>query len=657
MYRSIWNKIIELVPMLQQNLKFIMSDYEKAAMKVIKEKFPNAEAHGCWFHYNQALLRYWQRLGLTDAPTNILSMTMTMALIPSNSFKKALSLIQLEVDKTSHEFPAVTKFLAYVRKTWLPLASKVSVYDCPARTNNITESFHNVAGRKFGKSHDNIWSFLDNLQKLIIDQELKLKRSKTIELSRHRTSTKSRKLDNKILQIQKQFAAGRLSHQIATLAECFAWLRRCDECIQRLEELCRVKRPRFAAGSRQSAVARIARLAGERVRVERRFVHVGAGHSAGLVWREIDTAFHNRVLTGAVINTDYIEPQRFLEDAGDTVLERVRDAIERHGSVKVNTVFNGEFTSGDKRANIGIPSRNAEFYRTSDVREWYEKHVVEATLTKFGEFEERDSGWALSRILNLTVNVNKYNPMHAGCYVEVPWEIATKRAVVNVRSTDNACFAWSVVAALHPVERHADRESSYPHYATVLEFAGIEFPMTLKDIMKFERANDVSINVYCIKKKRDELSILPIRLTGQKMERHVNLLYMQDPRDSSIGHFAWIKNLSRLVSSQLNTKQHKKFFCDRYLHYFSSQERLDAHTVDCNELNECAVQLPKEEMANVRQTRQQGTCAVRRIYADLECVLEKMDPNLPESQHHKVHSIACYTHCSFNDALSGYRCR
>ena len=31
--------------------------------------------------------------------------------------------------------------------------------------------------------------------------------------------------------------------QVATLMEYFAWLQRCDECIERLEELCRAKRP------------------------------------------------------------------------------------------------------------------------------------------------------------------------------------------------------------------------------------------------------------------------------------------------------------------------------------------------------------------------------------------------------------------------------
>ncbi|XP_018364701.1 PREDICTED: uncharacterized protein LOC108762267 [Trachymyrmex cornetzi] len=101
--------------------------------------------------------------------------------------------------------------------------------------------------------------------------------------------------------------------------------------------------------------------------------------------------------------------------------------------------------------------------------------------------------------------------------------------------------------------------------------------MTLKAIPKFERLNAVSINVYGIENKQ----ILPLRLTGDKKEKHVNLLYLQDPRNDSISHFAWIKNLSRLVSSQLTRKEHKKYFCDRCLHYFDSSQKLQTHKVDC----------------------------------------------------------------------------
>jgi len=68
--------------------------------------------------------------------------------------------------------------------------------------------------------------------------------------------------------------------------------------------------------------------------------------------------------------------------------------------------------------------------------------------------------------------------------------------------------------------------------------------MTLNQIKKFENINDISINVYCIEKQK-ELSILPIQLIEKKTDKHVNLLYVQN----DVGHFVWIKNLSRLVSS------------------------------------------------------------------------------------------------------------
>jgi len=64
--------------------------------------------------------------------------------------------------------------------------------------------------------------------------------------------------------------------------------------------------------------------------------------------------------------------------------------------------------------------------------------VTDDILAALEEFQERNNGWALSRILNLIVNVNKYNPMYAGCWMELPREIMLKKAVINVRSMDNA---------------------------------------------------------------------------------------------------------------------------------------------------------------------------------------------------------------------------
>ncbi|XP_011859566.1 PREDICTED: uncharacterized protein LOC105557042 [Vollenhovia emeryi] len=355
---------------------------------------------------------------------------------------------------------------------------------------------------------------------------------------------------------------------ITTLGDYLGWLQQCHECIAELEEHSHVKRPRLSIGSRQSLVARIARLESVKCRVERRFVHFGGGgvgtSRAQLSWREIDTAFENRVLTGAVINAEYIEPRKFLEDARDIVIEHVRDAIERYNCVKVNTAFNGEFVAGDKRANKSINTKNCKLFITTDLQLWYESRVIGPTLVELEEFQERDSGWALSRILNLTINVNKCNPMRAGCHIDVPEVVKRKKAVINVQSMDNACFAWSVVAALYPAERNVGRESSYPHYSDVLNLRDVPMPMTLSGIKKFERLNSISINMYSIDEKNNcERAFVPLRVADEKKEQHVNLLYLQDQGVAEVGHFVWIKNLSRLVSSQLSKHKEKKYICDR----------------------------------------------------------------------------------------------
>ena len=97
------------------------------------------------------------------------------------------------------------------------------------------------------------------------------------------------------------------SARLISREEYLAWEERCNECIESLEEHSRVKRPRLSIGVRQSMVARIARLEGLKYSLRGRFGREGAGHSStGLLWREIDAAFDSRVLTGAVLNSNYI---------------------------------------------------------------------------------------------------------------------------------------------------------------------------------------------------------------------------------------------------------------------------------------------------------------------------------------------------------------
>ena len=55
---------------------------------------------------------------------------------------------------------------------------------------------------------------------------------------------------------------------------------------------------------------------------------------------------------------------------------------------------------------------------------------------------------------------------------------------------------WSVLSALHPVQKHSDRTSRYQSHKAELKFSGISFPVKLVDIPIFEKQNDISVNVF-----------------------------------------------------------------------------------------------------------------------------------------------------------------
>ena len=138
-------------------------------------------------------------------------------------------------------------------------------------------------------------------------------------------------------------------------------------------------------------------------------------------------------------------------------------------------------------------------------------------------------GWALEQIKFLEINVNKYSPLGGSSYMKLPKYIEKKKAVVNVENQDQCCFAWAITSALYPaIERISDM-SSYPHYSRVLNLTGMNFPVKLKDISKFEELNNISINVYGLEKKFENNLVKydvvgPLRYSEKKLRIHVNLL-------------------------------------------------------------------------------------------------------------------------------------
>lgn len=380
-------------------------------------------------------------------------------------------------------------------------------------------------------------------------------------------------------------------------------------------------------------------------------------------WDDSTSAFESRIRTGVMSNLKHKEPKAFLVDCEAIFRRRILNVLKKYEAVKVNMVFCGEFeimtANKIQKEYKYFTTSNSPIYRETNITEWFNRNVLVPILKDLEEFQERDSGWALVNVINLGVNINKFTPQLGSSYIELPPQIKNKGACINVKNNDDACFTWALMAALHPVDIHSERISNYPHYSKILKLKGIQFPMTIKQIPNFEKQNQISINVYVLKKEKKNFATLPTYLTKNKMKRHVNLLLVQDRYDDDDTpikyHYVWIKNLSRLVSNQLSREGHKKFICDRCLRYFRSEEKLKSHSEDCGKMNETAIKMPEigNNILKFKNYKNKEK-APFIIYADLESILKPANTK-NNYQEHKAAAVGYYVKCSYDDSLSFYR--
>ncbi|XP_074026512.1 uncharacterized protein [Leptinotarsa decemlineata] len=391
----------------------------------------------------------------------------------------------------------------------------------------------------------------------------------------------------------------------------------------------------------------------------------------------IKSAFKRRIATyrvqSSIVSTDYM---LFFNEIRQKVIELLESAIRVHKIIKVNMEVFGSYIlqTQDLKETKSFNSQNRTVDQSTDLNSLFDgfRNGIIAQTT---EFQERDSGWTCEKIMFLELNINKYSPLSGCSYVKLPECIERRKAVVNVRNEDQHCFAWAITSALHPAIDRTSEVSSYPHFSTVIDVTGMNFPVKLKDIVKFEDKNDISVNVYGLESKFEKGKIMyeiigPLRYSQRRLRRHVNLLLITD--DFGNNHYCWIKDLSRLVSSQLSAHEHKKYFCDGCLLYFSNEQLLLRHKInDCNHLstttpstnfkvNKYGKTVPENILTFENFEKQMKVPFV--VYADFESVLKPIQTTKPNPEYsysiktfkHEPYSFAYLIKCSYNDDLSKF---
>jgi len=155
-------------------------------------------------------------------------------------------------------------------------------------------------------------------------------------------------------------------------------------------------------------------------------------------------------------------------------------------------------------------------------------------------------------------------------------------------NNDEKCFLWSVLASLYPVQLIPERVEHCVQYEHELNMNDIEYPVPLLKINKFEKQNQISVNVFGCEDKE----IYPLYVTKTRgSNHHVNLLYLKEGKKS---HYCLIKKLNAFLH---RTKSHRRetHYCSYCLQGFTRVDLLENNIQYCSKHDPQKLELPKEE--------------------------------------------------------------
>ena len=217
--------------------------------------------------------------------------------------------------------------------------------------------------------------------------------------------------------------------------------------------------------------------------------------------------------------------------------------------------------------------------------------------------------------------------------------------------------------SIYKIKNDPQRVSKMKPFIENYNWEDIDFPSTSKDWKKFECNNEVAFNILYVLYNTKQINIDYKSKNNLTRKRQIILLMISDGQK---WHYLVVKNLSRLLRGI--TSNHKQdFYYLNCFHPYRTENKLEAHKKICENHDYCQVEMPNKNNNIIKYNHGKKSMKLPFvIYADLECLLEKMSTcinNLNESSTTKINKqtpsgYSIFTHCSFDTSknkLNYYR--
>ena len=264
-------------------------------------------------------------------------------------------------------------------------------------------------------------------------------------------------------------------------------------------------------------------------------------------------------------------------------------------------------------------------------------------MKAIGQWISEGSGWTIQSVDGHYINITKYKPLMGSSYLDLPtWLRNPAKGLVNLKNKDNECFRWCHIRHLNPQDKDPQRIiKSDKEYIDKLDYSGITFPITIKQIDRIKKKNNIRINVFSYEEKQP----YPIYVSKEKYEDHMELLIITKDENQ---HYVLIKDFNKFMYKQTKHKE-RKHFCMHCLQCFSSERVLNNHKDNCIQINGTqAINMPDKDNNILKFNnyhKQQPIPFV--IYADFEAITEKVQRCQPNNDKSYTEAYQKHTDCGY----------
>ena len=300
-------------------------------------------------------------------------------------------------------------------------------------------------------------------------------------------------------------------------------------------------------------------------------------------------------------------------------LRELINQYKNEGEWKVQLSAEINFTSlkpGSDETRVMYTRRDNEEFMSGDDTNEIIKLLFESFLQRFEENLQnkmRGLEFEFDGINFFYYSFNKTSIYRGGTYIDSPKWLKDKKSTINLKNNDDKCFQYAVTLALNldNIEKNPQRISKIKPFIDQYNWKDIDFPPPNKDWRKLELNNDIALNILYIPHNTKKTQLAYRSKNNLTCDKQIILLMITDGEK---WHYLTVKNLPGLLKGIINH-----------------------------------VEMPTKDNNIIKYNHGEKSMKVPFIiYADLECLLEKMSTcinNPDESSTTKInkHTPSCYS--------------